>query len=178
MFKRAMRTLRRHPPGAGLHWLNANIAIGRVQRTDAWSELHVAGVRAVVDISEETEGQGDAVREQGMRYLRFCLHGSPLPSAEDLRIISAWVQDRIAEDGPVFVQDGSARFNDGLVAVASLIRGGLPAHLALLALRRAVPDGALNREQQGELVRFTAALETEAVGEPHVAPLGKGDYAG
>ena len=83
-----------------------------------------------------------------MRYLRLCLRHAQVPSAEELQIVTSWVLERTAENGRVLIQDGHARFNDGLVAVASLIKGGLPAHLALLALRRAMPGQLLRQRPE------------------------------
>ncbi len=115
------------------------------------------GVRAVVDLRSDPEDLGADVRKHGMRYLRLCLKGALVPSAEELQIVTSWVLDRTAENGRVLIQDGHSRFNDGLIAVASLIKGGLPAHLALLALRRAKPDNSFDSHQNTELVKFTAA---------------------
>jgi hypothetical protein len=143
--------------GAELRWLSSDIAIGRVRRREDWREVYEAGIRAVVDLRDEPADCGAAVRETGMRYLQLCLRGESLPNAEELQIVAGWVQERVTGDGRVLIQDGESRCNDGLVAVASLIRSGLPAHLALLALRRAAPAYTLDSRQHSELVRFASA---------------------
>jgi hypothetical protein len=140
-----------------LHWLSSDIAIGGVSRPDDWEAVYGAGVRAVVDLRDESKDLGAEVRQNGMRYLRLCLPKAPVPSAEELQIVASWVLERTAEDGRVLIQDAHSRFNDGLVAVAALIKGGLPAHLALLALRRAMPSHSFDMIQNAELVRFAAA---------------------
>jgi hypothetical protein len=161
MFHRAMEALRGRAWSVEIHWLSPNIAIGRVGRGDAWRALHARGIRAIVYLGDENGDVGAAAREHGMRYLRFGLQGAPRPRAGDLQIIAAWVQERIAADGPVFIQDSRAQFNDALVAVSALVRGGLPAHLALLALRRTARGRSLDSEQHAELVRFAIAQEMD-----------------
>lgn len=160
MLDRALNLVRGRGSGARIHWLNTDIAIGGVSRPEDWRDVYAAGVRAVVDLRSEPEDLGADVREHGMRYLLLCLSGTVVPTAEELQIVTGWVLERAAENGRVLIQDGHACFNDGLVAVASLIKGGLPAHLALLALRRAMPGNSFDRRQNAELVRFTAAQAT------------------
>ena len=157
MLNRALNFVRGRQAGAKMHWLNADIAIGGVSRPEDWHAVFSAGVRAVVDLRSEPDDVGVEVRHAGMRYLRLCLQGADVPSAEELQIVTSWVIERAAENGRVLIQDGHSRFNDGLVAVASLIKSGLPAHLALLALRRAMPGHSFDSSQNDELVRFTAA---------------------
>lgn len=157
MLDRAIHLFRPRQEKLRMHWLNADIAIGSVAQPEDWQAVYSHGVRAVVDLGGEPEDLGAHVRSNGMRYLRLCLPDSLVPSAEELQIVASWVIDRTAENGRVLIQDSHARFNDGLVAVASLIRGGLPAHLALLALRRAMPGNSFNRDQNLQLVKFTAA---------------------
>ena len=162
MLERKLRLLRRRRSPAELYWLNSDIAIGRVRRADAWASVYSAGVRALVDLREAPDDLGPVVRASDIRYLRFCPDGALVPSAEELQIVAGWVRERIAQDGRVLIQDAQSRFNDGLVAVAALIKGGLPAHLALLALRRTRPNNALDSYQHAELVRFAAAQTPEA----------------
>jgi hypothetical protein len=157
MLDRVLRSLRPQRRGARLHWLSPDIAVGSVSKAEDWESVYEAGVRAVVDLRNEREDLGPEVRESGMRYLRLCLREACVPSAEELQIVTSWVLERRAENGRVLIQDGHSRLNDGLVAVASLVKSGLPAHLALLALRRARPGTSLDRAQSMELVRFTAA---------------------
>jgi hypothetical protein len=157
MLDRALRFVRPRDASPRLHWLSADIAIGGVSKPEDWPAVYEAGVRAVVDLREESRDLGVEVRQNGMRYLRLCLLKAAVPSAEELQIVASWVLERAAEDGRVLIQDAQSRFNDGLVGVASLIKGGLPAHLALLALQRAAPRQALDATQNSELVRFAAA---------------------
>ena len=157
MLERALRLIRPQTAGPRLHWLSADIAVGAVSRPEDWASVYEAGVRAVVDLREESRDLGSEVRQNGMRYLRLCLLQASVPSAEELQIVASWVLERKSEDSRVLIHDAQARCNDGLVAVATLIKGGLPAHLALLALRRAAPRQALDASQHAELVRFAAA---------------------
>ncbi len=157
MLDRALHLLRPRQSGPRLHWVNSDIAIGGVSDSGEWSEVYESGVRAVVDLSAGKPDRGTNVRRQGMRYLHLYLQPNLVPSAEELQIVASWVLDRAAEGGRVLIQDSHTRFNDGLVAVASLIKSGLPAHLALLALRRAMPGMSFDAAQNTELVKFAAA---------------------
>src|SRR5690554_2537190 len=130
-------------PGRGhpgeLHWLSPKLAIAAVCSPAGWRRVFAAGIRAVVDLDEDGNDQGPSGRGLGMRYVRLCIGGSPMPLADDLHVIAAWIGDRMAGDGPVLVRDGGARFNAGLIAAAALVRGGLPPGVAMRALARSVP---------------------------------------
>jgi hypothetical protein len=158
MLDRAFHLIRtsRHAPS--VHWISADIGISGAEASGDWSDVYHAGVRAVVEVCNESDSQGGDVRRHGMRYLGVCLQKNDVPSAEELQIVASWVLDRTADNGRVLIQDGHSRLNDGLVAVASLVKGGLPVHLALLALKRAIPGMSLDYEQNRQLLRFSAAL--------------------
>jgi hypothetical protein len=157
MLDRALQLIRPRRPGPRLHWINSDIAIGGVNEDGEWQEVYESGVRAVVDLHAGRQDLGIAVRRNGMRYLHLFVRPDTVPSAEELQIVTGWVLDRASEEGRVLIQDSHSHFNDGLVAVASLIKSGLPAHLALLALRRAVPDEAFDMDQNAQLIKFAAA---------------------
>jgi hypothetical protein len=129
-----------------------------------------AGIRHVVDLTGRGRDNASAVRQNGMRYLALCVEPRAVPRPEELHILSRWAIDRIGEQGRVLIQDSSGRFNDGLVAVAALVKSGLPAHLALLALRRARPESRLDREQSAVLVRFATELPIDAEEFSDVTP--------
>ena len=158
MLDRLVHLFRSEPAGAQLHWLTSDIAIGSAGREADWEAVYGTGVRAVVDVRESVEDVGVQVRENGMRYLSLSIKEPAVISAEELQIAASWVVDRTAENSRVLIQDGNSRFDDALVAVASLIKGGLPAHLALLALRRAVPNHWFNSAQNLVLVKFASAV--------------------
>lgn len=158
MLDRAFHLIRTSSHAAHVHWISAEIAISGVEAAVDWSDVYHAGVRAVVEVCNESESRGGDVRRHGMRYLGVCLQENDVPSAEELQIVASWVLDRTADDGRVLIQDGHSRLNDGLVAVASLVKGGLPIHHALMALKRTIPGRSLDHEQNRQLIRFSAAL--------------------
>jgi hypothetical protein len=153
-----MRMLRAQEAGAQIAWLNREIAIGGVGRPEDWPQVYSAGVRAVVDLCDEPGDLGAFVRRQGMRYLRLCVKDGATPGAEELHIVTSWLLERSAQEGPVLIQDGDRVNNDALVACAALIKTGLTYDLALQALARVRPEAALSYDQTGVLLRFAADL--------------------
>jgi hypothetical protein len=156
MLRRALRYLRPEPTRPQLAWLTRDLAIGGAQASPDWAKAHAAGVRGVIGLSVTRDGDGAAVRALGMRYLGLCLEARDVPTPEELHLLAWWANERMAEGGRVVVHDVLRRGNDGLVATAALVAGGLPAHLALQALHRARTDMRLDFAQSGALVRFAA----------------------
>jgi hypothetical protein len=137
--------------------LTRDLAIAELQSPGQWAKVSEEGVRGVVGLSPTPDGEGPAVRAQGMRYLGLRLEARVVPSPEELHLLASWANERIGQDGRVVIHDAQHCNNDGLVAAATLVAGGLPAHLALQALYRAKPDMRLDFAQSGALVRFAAS---------------------
>lgn len=121
-----------------------------------------AGVRGVIALQGTPDDEGAAVRLLGMRYLGLHLDRRGIPNPEELHLLTTWAVERNGEDGAVLIQDSQHRNNDGLVAAATLVKGGLPAHLALRALQRVRPNIRLDYAQSAALVRFAASQAIEA----------------
>ncbi|HEX5140598.1 MAG TPA: hypothetical protein VFX19_06625 [Dehalococcoidia bacterium] len=170
MLRRAMRLVRMDASGPDLFWLNRDLAISGTRNPDHWPVIFDAGIRYVVDLTRPDRDRAAGVRQNGMRYLALCIEPGAIPRPEELHILSRWAIDRMNEQGRVLIQDSNSRFNDGLVAVAILVKSGLPAHLALLALRRARPELRLDREQSAVLVRFATDLSVDAEDLTEVTP--------
>lgn len=157
MLRRALRFVFAEHSGPRLAWLTRDLAVGGAESSAHWAKVHRAGVRGVIGLTATPEGDGAAIRAQGMRYLGLRLESRAVPAPEELHLLAAWANERVAEGGRVLIQDAQERNNDGLVAAATLVLGGLPAHLALQALFRARPDTRLDFAQSGALVRFAAS---------------------
>ena len=165
MLKRALRLIRAQEPGWEIGWLNPDIAIGSVGSAEDWQDVFDAGIRAVVDLCDEPEDLGAAVRNAGMRYLRLCLRSGPTPGPEELHIVTSWLRDRVVNEGPVFIRMVDETNNDGMLACAALIRSGLSYDLATQALERVRPKAELTFDQVGALLHFEAQMaQTEAHG--------------
>ena len=161
MLRRALRFRFSEPSGPRLAWLTRDLAVGGVESSAHWAKVHRAGVRGVIGLTGAPDRDGAAIRAQGMRFLGLRLEARAVPTPEELHLLAAWANERLAEDGRVLIQDAQERNNDGLVAAATLVLGGLPAHLALQALFRARPDMRLDFTQSGAFVRFAASQPIE-----------------
>jgi hypothetical protein len=114
------------PPEAqsDIRWINQNLAVGLPAPMDGWRAVRARGVHAVVDLNRQCNTVAVFVREHGMRYLRLGINKHGLPEVEELHIVTSWVQERIRENGPVLLHDGSIRGNDALLACAVLVKDG------------------------------------------------------
>ena len=158
-----LRWLRPQNTPNTLHWMNRNLAIGLPAPMGGWRTIRARGVRAVVDLSQECGSVGGMVREHGMRYLRLSVNGGRVPEAEELHIVTSWVQQRIREDGPVLVHDSSVRGNDAVVACAVLIKEGRSVEWALSKVR-GISEVPLSQSQVGLLHQFMAQRFVSAGG--------------
>jgi len=162
MLGRVLRQVRQEPAGPDLLWLNRHIAISASGTVADWTTAYEAGVRGAIVLQGAPDDDGATVRSQGMRYLGLQLDRRGVPSAEELYLLTSWAVERNREDCAVVIQDSRHRNNDGLVAAATLVKGGLPAHLALRALQRVRPKIRLDYAQSAALVRFAASQSIEA----------------
>ena len=135
MLREIMRLLRPLEAQGSIRWLNRDLAIGRPADEAGWQTLRAQGLRAVVDLSGECGGAAEAVREQGMRYLRLAVDRTGLPKAEELHIVTSWVLERIRDGGSVLIHDTEERGNDGLIACAVMVKDGVSADKAQSRLR-------------------------------------------
>ena len=141
-----------------LYWLTSDIAVSREPRLEDWSEIHAAGVRAVVDLRSETEDNAAVVQSHALLYLRAPIDEGAAPTPQQLSLVTDWILTRIAEGGPVLVHCREGRGRSPLVACAALVRLGIPPFEAYQALRRARPEVALSDEQEETLRRFALGL--------------------
>jgi hypothetical protein len=162
MLRRVLRLVRQEPPGPDLLWLNRHIAIYASAPAGDWTMAYEAGVRGVIVLQDTSEDKGADVRSLGMRYLGLHLERRGVPNPEEMHLLTTWAVERNDEDCAVLIQDSQHRNNDGLVAAATLVKSGLPAHLALRALQRVRPEIRLDYAQSSALVRFAASQSDEA----------------
>lgn len=155
MLRAIMRLLRPLEAHGAIRWLNRDLAIGRPADQAGWQTLRSRGVRAVVDLSGECGGAGEAVRRHGMRYLRLGVDRTGLPEAEELHIVTSWVLQRIRDGGSVLIHDADDRGNDALIACAVMVKDGVSAEKAQSHLRGA-SDAVLGAPQLDLLHQFMA----------------------
>ena len=146
-----------------IRWISRDLAIGLPSPLGGWQTVRASGVQAVVDLSEECGSVGGMVRENGMRYLRLPVGVGNVPVAEELHIVTSWIQQRIQEGGRVLVHDASVRGNDAVVACASLIKAGRGLERAMMRLR-SVSEVPLSHSQVGLLHQFVAQRVVSADG--------------
>ena len=142
---------------APVRWVNRDLAIGCLVDESDWLALRVRGVRGVVDLNNEAADLGPIVRRHGMRYLRLPVADGQMPELEELHIVTSWALQRVCEEGPVLVHEGSARGNHALVAAAALVKRGASVSRAGGQLRHA-GAAPFNDGQLDLLVRFAGEM--------------------
>jgi hypothetical protein len=143
-----------------IRWVNRDLAIGFPVENVEWQALRASGVRAVVDVSDPTTDLGLLVRRQGMRYLRLPVAPGRLPDAEELHIVSSWILQRIAEEGPVLIHDTAIAGNDALIAATVLIKRGAGVRRAVAHIVRTSYE--LSNDQLALLDRVAGEMATVA----------------
>src|SRR4051794_5180218 len=105
-----------------LYWLTSDIAVSREPAVDEWRAVREAGVRCVVDLRAEQEDNGVVVQQAGMRYLRLPIDEGGAPTEQELELVTDWIVERIASEGPVLVHCREGRGRSPLVACAALVK--------------------------------------------------------
>ncbi len=146
-----------------IRWISRDWAIGLPSPLNGWHAVRGSGVHAVVDLSQECGSVGGMVRENGMRYLRLPIGAGNVPVAEELHIVTSWVEQRIQEGGRVLIHDASVRGNDAVVACAALVKAGRGLEGALLRLR-SISEVPLSESQVELLHQFVAQRVVSAGG--------------
>ena len=146
-------------PRHQLYWLTDDIAISRLPDPGDLRSMHRAGVRCVVDVRLETEDRRALFDRAGLRYLQVPIAEGSAPTIAHLRLVTDWIVERLANEGPVLVHCREGRGRSALVACATLVKRGAPLFEAYQALRRARPETVLNDEQAEALRRFAIVHE-------------------
>jgi protein-tyrosine phosphatase len=147
-----------------LHWITEDLALSRQPGPEDWPSLKEQGIRSVVDLRHESEGNSGKAEELEMAYLRLPIVEGCGASPEDLESVAAWIDERTRSDGPVLVHCREGRGRSAMVALASLVRMGLPLQEAYRLTLKAQPAVALNAEQLDALTAFAERFEIREAG--------------
>jgi protein-tyrosine phosphatase len=153
------KLLRRNQTRHRLYWLTSDLAISRAPADGHLPIIHEAGVRSILDLRAETEDCQPIAHAAGLGYLRLPVKEGDAPKAEELKVLTDWIEQRITTDGPVLVHCREGRGRSAMVACAALVQLGLPLFEAYQALRRARPDVVLNALQDEALRQFAQNLK-------------------
>lgn len=140
-----------------VYWLTDDVAVSREPEAGDWPSIGAQGIRCVVDLRSETPDGESLVRSHGLLYIRVPVDEGSAPTEQELELVTDWILERIAADGPVLVHCREGRGRSPLVACAALVKLGIPPFEAYKLLQRARPDVALNGDQADMLQRFALA---------------------
>jgi protein-tyrosine phosphatase len=139
---------------ARLHWVTNDIAFARQPAAGDWPLLRDEGVRCVVDLRVEAPDNAAEVQQHQLCYLRVPIAEGEAASQDDLRQLTGWIDEHLSEHGPVLIHCREGRGRSPMVALASLVRLGIPLAEGYQLVKRANPAVALNNSQEAALMRF------------------------
>ena len=148
----------RRPHTPEVYLLTDDIAIGPQLAAASLPAVRDMGFVAVVDLREETPDAGVATRAQRLNYMRAPITEGAAPTLDELYEVTGWITAHILEQGPVFVYCREGRGRSAMVAVASLVRLGLPLPEANNLLMRARPTAVISTRQMNALEAFARSL--------------------
>jgi protein tyrosine phosphatase (PTP) superfamily phosphohydrolase (DUF442 family) len=151
----------RRPKAPEVYLLTDDIAIGPQPSAQDLEAIHGRGFSAVVDLRDETPDAGALVRAYHLDYMRAPIIEGAAPSVDELYEVTGWVTSHILEDGPVLVHCREGRGRSATVAVACLVRLGLPLSEANGLLMRARPTAMISSRQMNALETFANSLEAK-----------------
>jgi protein-tyrosine phosphatase len=144
----------RRPKQHRIHWLTDDIAIASEPSLDDWLGVREAGIRCVVDLREEMPDNANVVEALGLSYLRLPIVEGRAPTQAELIAATSWIDERISSEGPVLIHCREGRGRSATIAVATLVRLGIPLFEAYRIVMRARPETAINDAQQEALRLF------------------------
>lgn len=149
----------RRAKGPNVSLLTDDIAVGAQPSRRDLQALRKMGILGIVDLRDETPDASDIVRAAGFHYIRLPVVEGAAPSPEVLAEVTAWIDHHISTRGPVLVHCREGRGRSAMVAVATLVRLGLPLTEAYSLLMRARPSAVLNTRQMHALEEFARSPE-------------------
>jgi protein-tyrosine phosphatase len=149
----------RRPKAPDLYLLTDDLAIGPQPEDRDLEALRELGFRGIVDLRHETAGAGAKVRALGLNYMRAPIVEGAAPSIDELYEVTGWVTGHILNEGPVFVHCREGRGRSAMVAVASLVKLGLPLPEAYSMLTRTRPTAVISTSQMQMLEAFAKSLD-------------------
>lgn len=131
--------------------------VGGQFRPEQWPALHQLGVRAVLNLQEESEDR--FVGPPSPRTLRLLVPDFHAPSLEQLREAVDFISAAHADELPVFIHCHAGVGRAPLTAAAYLIATRqLATHTALLHIKRQRPIINVSNNQLDRLLEWEASL--------------------
>jgi len=149
----------RRPKAPEVYLLTDDIAIGPQPMASDLAAIRGQGFCGVVDLRYEAPDMGAQVRAVALDYMRAPIVEGAAPTIDELYEVTGWVTAHVLADGPVFVYCREGRGRSATVAVASLVKLGLPLPEANAILMRARPTAMISSRQMNALEAFANSLE-------------------
>jgi hypothetical protein len=148
------RVLERLRPGLNLSWITDNLAAGGAIPSAALPRLRKMGFTAVVDCRVEECDDRDILQANGIEFLQL-----PTPDNHQLTQAAldegvAWVQERIARGGKVFVHCMHGIGRGPLLGCCVLVAQGRAPLEALTTMKTRRWQTSPNQEQLDALLEF------------------------
>jgi protein-tyrosine phosphatase len=153
----------RRPHAPKVYFLTDDIAIGPQPAAASLRSVREMGFVGVIDLREETPDTGTLTRAQRLNYMRAPITEGAAPTLDELYEVTGWITAHILEQGPVLVYCREGRGRSAMVAVASLVRLGLPLTEANNMLMRARPTAVISGRQMNALEAFAGSLGAKRV---------------
>ena len=149
----------RRPKTPEVYLLTDDIAIAPQPGEKDLRAIRELGFRGIVDLRDETPDSGAMFRAQSLNYLRVPIIDGAAPTVDELYEVAGWITGHILDDGPVLVFCREGRGRSAMVAVASLVKLGLPLPEAYTILMRARPSAVISTKQMKALEAFAGSLQ-------------------
>ncbi len=135
-------------------WITPTLAVGSASAARSPRRLASAGVRAVLDLQQETSDPSDRFAAAGLAYLKAPVPDFGAPGQAALEQATAWVLARMANGQPVLIHCRAGHGRSVCVAMATLLRMGYTLPEAFNLVRRQQPALALSEPQLEALRTF------------------------
>jgi protein-tyrosine phosphatase len=147
------------PTRLNVSWVDEDLAVGGVVPRRDIPKLRRLGVRAIVDCREEAEDDQATLAANNIAYLRL-----PTPDAHELSQDSlqrgvAWVREKLAGGGKVYIHCHHGVGRAPLLASCVLVADGLSAQDALRLVKSRRWQASPNEEQLQALVTYAQRLD-------------------
>jgi protein tyrosine phosphatase (PTP) superfamily phosphohydrolase (DUF442 family) len=149
----------RRPKAPEVFLLTDDIAIGPQPSEADLQTIRSRGFRGVVDLREEAPAAGEQIRALDLDYMRAPIVEGAAPTVDELYEITGWATAHILAGGPVFVYCREGRGRSAMVAVACLVKLGLPLAEANAILMRARPTALISSKQMNALDAFARSIQ-------------------
>jgi len=150
------------PYGLNLTWITDNLAAGGAIPPAALPRLRQLGITAVVDCRVEECDDCDILQANGIEFLQLPTPDFHQLTQESLDEGVAWVQERIARGGKVFVHCMHGVGRGPLLGCCVLVAQGRAPLDALTTMKTKRWQAAPNQEQLDALLEFAVRRRATA----------------